>query len=36
MPHYLLSVITPTDGQMPSPEELAEIGRKLEDRKSVV
>lgn len=30
MPHYLLSVITPTDGQMPSPEAMAEIVRKLE------
>ncbi|MET7574372.1 YciI family protein [Streptomyces sp. NPDC005492] len=30
MQHYLLSVITPTDGQMPSTEEMAEIGRRLE------
>lgn len=29
MQHYLLSVITPTDGQMPSPDEMAEIVRKL-------
>ncbi|MFD4872248.1 YciI family protein [Streptomyces sp. NPDC058420] len=29
MQHYLLSVITPTDGQRPSPDEMAEIVRKL-------
>ncbi|MET7453362.1 YciI family protein [Streptomyces sp. NPDC005574] len=30
MKHYLLSVITPSDGEPPSPEGLAEINRNLQ------
>jgi hypothetical protein len=30
MKHYLLSVLQPADGAPPPPEELAEIGRRLE------
>ena len=30
MQYYLLSVITPTEGQMPSPDAMAEIVRNLD------
>jgi hypothetical protein len=30
MKHYLLSVLQPTGGTPPPPEEMAEIGRRLE------